>query len=112
MSLVDHSSKRSYRLENTRGPRIVLPTHPEACDWSDLSSYVRERSPKPTVVDLFCGAGGLSLGLMRAGFRPCLGVDRDPFAVCTHAAHFPGVSIRKDISDEEVLEEVLEPLRD
>jgi len=29
------------------------------------------------VVDLFCGAGGLSLGLERAGFEPILGVDND-----------------------------------
>ncbi len=30
---------------------------------------------KPTVVDLFCGCGGLSYGLQMAGFHICLGVD-------------------------------------
>jgi len=38
-------------------------------------------------------------------------VDKDPFAVGTHAAHFPGLSIAKDISNENVLDELLEPLR-
>jgi len=38
---------------------------------------------KPTVVDLFCGAGGLSEGLRQAGFEILLGVDCDPFSVKT-----------------------------
>lgn len=33
---------------------------------------------KPTVVDLFCGAGGLSLGFQNAGYRVVLGSDIDP----------------------------------
>lgn len=38
----------------------------------------------PTVIDLFCGAGGLSLGLLRAGFRPVLAIDNFPAAVRTY----------------------------
>lgn len=40
-----------------------------------------------TSIDLFCGAGGLSLGLERAGFRSVLGVDlnRDACATYRHA---------------------------
>jgi site-specific DNA-cytosine methylase len=37
-------------------------------------------------IDLCCGAGGLSLGLVRAGFD-VLGVEQDPDAVATHLAH-------------------------
>ena len=29
------------------------------------------------VLDLFCGAGGFSFGLLKAGFRPSVGVDID-----------------------------------
>lgn len=36
---------------------------------------------KPTAVDLFCGAGGLSLGLKWAGFRILGAIDNDPAAV-------------------------------
>ena len=47
---------------------------------------------KPTVIDLFCGAGGASLGLHRAGFTHRLCVDMDEDAVATiKAAGFPGV---------------------
>ena len=33
---------------------------------------------RPTIVDLFCGAGGFSLGAHRAGFDTALAVDVDP----------------------------------
>jgi DNA (cytosine-5)-methyltransferase 1 len=39
---------------------------------------------KPTVIDLFCGAGGLALGLRRAGFQLRCSVDSDPWAVKTY----------------------------
>ncbi len=39
-------------------------------------------------VDLFCGCGGLSLGLEWAGFTSILAVDRDHNCTATYAAHF------------------------
>lgn len=39
------------------------------------------------VVDLFCGAGGLSLGFQQAGFRPVMAFDFDPHACATYAAN-------------------------
>ncbi len=39
----------------------------------------------PTVVDLFCGAGGLSLGFQRAGFRSLAAFDHNKAAVATYA---------------------------
>jgi DNA (cytosine-5)-methyltransferase 1 len=49
--------------------------------------------------------------LRNAGFKVVLGIDRDPFAVETHRSHFGGASVSADISDENVLDELLEPLR-
>jgi len=42
-----------------------------------------------TVVDLFCGAGGLSEGFRQAGFQVLAGSDNDPDAIATFAANFP-----------------------
>lgn len=43
-----------------------------------------EWEDQPTVVDLFCGAGGLSEGLKQAGFKILLGVDSDHWAAETY----------------------------
>lgn len=45
----------------------------------------------PSAIDLFCGAGGLSLGLQRAGFQVRLAVDSDTAAAKTYAENFPTV---------------------
>jgi DNA (cytosine-5)-methyltransferase 1 len=42
---------------------------------------------KPTCVDAFCGAGGLSLGLVAAGFNVLLGFDLDPVCMSTLKAN-------------------------
>lgn len=39
---------------------------------------------KPLAIDAFCGAGGLSLGLINAGFDICLAFDNDKKAVETY----------------------------
>ncbi len=42
---------------------------------------------QPTLVDLFCGAGGLSCGFVRAGFRPLAAYDNWDPAVNTYRAN-------------------------
>ncbi|HVY01175.1 MAG TPA: DNA cytosine methyltransferase [Candidatus Nanoarchaeia archaeon] len=52
---------------------------------------------KPTVVDLFCGAGGLSTGFKMAGFDVLLGVDHIP-VFCQTFEKNDHKSICKDIT--------------
>jgi len=40
---------------------------------------------RPLAIDAFCGAGGLSLGLIRAGFNMCFAFDNDEKAVKTYS---------------------------
>ena len=61
-----------------------------ACEIKKLCADFRGReaermaaSPAPTVADIFCGAGGLSEGFSRAGFRVVAAVDADPVALKT-----------------------------
>ena len=53
----------------------------------------------PRVLDLFAGAGGLSLGFQRAGFRIDGAVEMDPLAARTHARNFhPGETRLHDVA--------------
>lgn len=52
----------------------------------------------PDVIDLFAGAGGLSLGAVRAGFNVAAAVELDPHAISSHIENFPhSKHIHKDI---------------
>lgn len=44
-------------------------------------------------IDLFASAGGMTLGLARAGIRTICAVERDPIRVATFCRHAPGADI-------------------
>ena len=50
-------------------------------------------------VDLFCGAGGLSLGLENAGVQVLCGVDNWSAATQTYSANFRHPTLSADVSD-------------
>jgi DNA (cytosine-5)-methyltransferase 1 len=53
---------------------------------------------KPTVIDLFCGAGGLSCGFRQAGFSVLAGLDNWEEALVTYRCNFPDTkTINADI---------------
>ncbi|WP_131103149.1 DNA cytosine methyltransferase [Ornithinimicrobium sufpigmenti] len=43
---------------------------------------------RPTVIDLFAGCGGMTVGFSLEGFDPILAVEQDKFAAATYAANF------------------------
>ena len=56
-------------------------------------------------IDLFCGAGGFTIGFAKAGWKPLLGVDINKSATKTHTDNFPSVPfLNGDLSDQEVFE--------
>lgn len=48
-----------------------------------------DHSRRPVAIDLFCGAGGLSVGLELAGFDIVAASDYDPVHAATHEFNFP-----------------------
>ncbi|WP_162178622.1 DNA (cytosine-5-)-methyltransferase [Deinococcus marmoris] len=68
--------------------------------------HLREQShaeERLTLVDMFCGAGGLSEGFRRAGYRTVLAVDADEHAMRTYRLNHPevdaGAMLCRDIRD-------------
>lgn len=55
----------------------------------ELSTQSDKSTRKPIGVDLFCGAGGMSLGFEQAGVDVVAAVDLDPIHVKTHSGNFP-----------------------
>ena len=54
----------------------------------------------PKAIDLFCGCGGLTLGLKQAGFEVIGAVDNDNLAVKTYKVNHPEVHVwERDIQD-------------
>jgi len=59
----------------------------------------KKMSQKLAVLDLFCGAGGMSLGFQMAGYDVGLGVDRDLPACQTYAYNFDGRCVQAKIEE-------------
>jgi DNA (cytosine-5)-methyltransferase 1 len=108
-------SRTAYGVKLVRGPFVRLPAHAERASTREqlLAVVNRLRGKEPGIrlaADLFCGAGGISLGLERSGFKSVVAVDHYPEAVETHGHHFPGMSLDWDLADVERIEELAELL--
>ena len=91
----------TVNLKGRRGTRVELEPHPDPPDPSDREAVREwlETLPRPWAVDLFCGAGGLSLGLEEGGFSVVAAADSDPAATETHAANIQGLTWTGDLSN-------------
>jgi len=98
-----------YAIKSARGRNLELPDHLQACELADLQEYVRGLDG-PLAIDLFCGAGGTSLGLEQADFQVILGVDSDKPSMKTHRANFGGCSLEADLSTPDEVNRIVNAL--
>jgi DNA (cytosine-5)-methyltransferase 1 len=98
--------QREFGVKLVRGPFVRLDPHPLSCESEEQLYSIRQKLTRPIAVDLFCGAGGLSLGLSEAGFDVILGVDNVAGALETHRAYHPGLSVHWDLADPAVIQRV------
>ena len=69
--------------------------------------------PNHGIVDLFSGAGGISVGAMMANkrIRPAVAVDLDEDALASYAANIGGVAMRGDLTDAQFRRDVIREAR-
>jgi len=71
-----------------------------------MPESVALKRKRPVAIDLFCGAGGFSLGTIQAGFQVIAGVDNDPASFHTYATNLCSYPLHVEFvtpEDEEML---------
>ncbi len=94
---------RPANLKRVRGTRISLPPKlgtPDPSNVVQVEDWL-DSLPRPWAIDLFAGAGGLSLGLSDAGFSIAAAADHDSTALETHAHNIGGLTWCGDLSNPE-----------
>ncbi|MFB4317614.1 DNA cytosine methyltransferase [Actinomadura sp. 21ATH] len=101
-----------YGVKLHRSDVLRLPIHPDAIDEASFAEWCRRRvqAGDRLAVDLFSGAGGLSLGLEQAGWTVAASVDSDERALETHRANFPGLALNVDLADVDARQQLIELL--
>ncbi|KAF0179049.1 MAG: Cytosine-specific methyltransferase [Limisphaerales bacterium] len=72
----------------------------EDCPSSPTGEKPGASGRQPTCLDLFCGCGGFSLGMERAGFKVLAAIDFNPEAIATFKANFSKdtLALHKDLT--------------
>lgn len=82
------------------GRSLALPLKLSVCEGKLLDMT------KPTVIDLFAGCGGMTIGFAQEGFDPIFAVEWDKYAAATYAANFGEEHVRAgdiaEVKDEEI----------
>jgi DNA (cytosine-5)-methyltransferase 1 len=91
----------TYGVKLQRSDDLRLDHHAETCTEETFAEWCAARvaAGDRLAVDLFSGAGGLSLGLQDAGWTVAAAVDNDPKALQTHSHNFPGLTLAHDLGD-------------
>jgi DNA (cytosine-5)-methyltransferase 1 len=87
----------SFVIAPVRGESVELPALIDVKGEQAWKRSICSRE-SPVVLDLFCGAGGMSLGFETAGYHVGAAVDIDPWSCKTHAANLLSKSLNLDLT--------------
>lgn len=94
-------------VKTVRSSYLHLEENSDAASSDRFRAWCEERAGQGEglAVDLFSGAGGLSLGLEEAGWTVAASVDHYEAALETHRHNFGGLALDWDLGDEDVRNE-------
>lgn len=78
---------------NHQDGHCVIPKLCKRCRSNILKQALNNNSP--TLIDLFCGSGGMSLGFNQAGFRTIFANDIEESCIQTYTFNHPDVDVNK-----------------
>jgi DNA (cytosine-5)-methyltransferase 1 len=99
--LVPPALRYSLHVNMVTHGRETCKARSAACGDCEISRFCRHHrdaqvqaasgQDNPIFMDFFCGAGGLSLGMRKAGFQPVLALDADATATRTYRHNDPTI---------------------
>jgi DNA (cytosine-5)-methyltransferase 1 len=103
----------TYGVKLRRSDDLRLDAHAEGCTLDTFEAWCSERTTRGErlAIDLFSGAGGLSLGMEQAGWTVAASVDSDPKALQTHRHNFAGLALPCDLGAPDKVQELIDLLK-
>lgn len=95
----DQGRYRSLRLPSLRGESVHLSPRIDEIGHRDAWQQRVDDPNTFITLDLFCGAGGMSLGFESAKFFVAAGLDKESLAIATHDYNFLSKGIACDIRE-------------
>jgi DNA (cytosine-5)-methyltransferase 1 len=105
----------STKIEEADKQVILIHESQETGSLNKIIPYqkLKKLKSKDGFIDLFCGAGGFTIGFSKAGWKPLLGADINESVAKTHKENFPFIPfINNDVSLKETQELILNKFRD
>jgi len=106
-SIYEHLENRQKNVDFSS--KLLLKKY-EKLEKNPFNSKKKKNITKKelTCVDLFCGAGGITIGFKNAGIRPLVSSDINDAATKTHQFNFPEIPfVKGDLGEENNKKEIL-----
>lgn len=100
--IIQHIRKKIPKSEAATPEELIVCSHSgtSKLEWRLRLQQLKEKQKNGTFIDLFCGAGGFTIGLARSGFLPLLCADNSRVVAQTHEYNYPNVPfLEADLSD-------------